>query len=281
MCMPGGREGLAASTFPFLKAPRLSLGISHWEPSTHTLGPKTSATHTSLHQGRARDPRSEHVSHWSLQERADPFHLGQRELGRARPAKWNLHVASRSGSVSIASLSPEGLCQCQLLREHFLGAPVVIWLWRWNWLVYLCLRFQVCLPPYISLAGLFGYSYKHSPSALIVILPEPFYMSVMSCFGAMKTRKNPIIPCNNLKTAEISWRAWGWQGQRELLCGQDTMLTTSKMSLSSTDSIRYLTACEKGNSLVCRSNPKVSRLPAGLQIKQESFYLSSILYFPI
>lgn len=38
--------------------------------------------------------------------------------------------------------------------------------------------------------GLFGYLHKCSPSALIVVLWESFYLSVTSCSRAMKSQKD-------------------------------------------------------------------------------------------
>lgn len=84
------------------------------------------------------------------------------------------------------SLSPQGSAPATAPHRAFPRNLVVLWLCHCNWLVYLCLRFRVCLSSYISLEGLFGYLYKHSPSALIAVLWEPFYLSVISCFRAMK-----------------------------------------------------------------------------------------------
>lgn len=82
--------------------------------------------------------------------------------------------------------------------ENSLANQGMIWLCHCHRLVYLCLSASESLSlPYISLMGLFGYLHKCSPSALIVVLWESFFLSVMSCSRAMKSQKDALRPCSS------------------------------------------------------------------------------------
>lgn len=101
---------------------------------------------------------------------------------RAKPALLRAGFFSTAFSLFMGSV-PEKASSKNISYE--------IWFCRCHWLVYLCLRLRrVCLSPYSSLAGLFGYLHKYSTSALILILWKSFYLSVMLCSRAMKTQKD-------------------------------------------------------------------------------------------
>lgn len=179
--------------------------------------------------------------------------------------------------ASFSTALPRICAQQQLLTEHSLRT-------RW------------CSGS-VATTGLFIFASDSKSLSLVIYLPggfvwvfiqtQPFSFDSQSCgslficrnimLRAMKTLKDPLIPCSNLKPADLM-EAQGQQSPRELLCGQEIMLAISKMSLSSTNSTRHLMACEMSIPLYVG---QVSRLPAGLKFNLASFYSSSILYFSI
>lgn len=181
MYLPEG-GGLAAPTFPS------SEPCAGPEPSALGLLPRMPwaprpllHTPASIKEGLGTGSRA-----WlplRLQGRAGPFHLGPLELGQAKPAMWKLHsILLRLFSTALSL----GICPATAPHRTFPKNSVVLWPVATTGLFIFASDSKSLSSSYISLEGLFGYLYKHSPSALIAVLWEPFYLSVISCFRAMK-----------------------------------------------------------------------------------------------
>lgn len=119
---------------------------------------------------------------------------------------WKLH--SIFTQALFPQLSPWDLRQQQLLTEHSLRT-------RWcsgsvatTGLFIFASDSKSLSSSYISLRDFVWYLYKHSPSALIAVLWEPFYLSKVG-FPMLQSHENskgPSYTLQQFKPAEISWK---------------------------------------------------------------------------
>ena len=147
--MSGGGRGLAAPTFPFLRAPGLGLGLSALGILPHMPWAPRPVLHTpvSIKEGLGTGSRA-----WLPPEPPGKSRSISPGATGAGPSEACCVEATHSIllGLSFHSLSPRGSAPATAPHRTFPRNPVVLWLCRCNWLVYLCLRFQEFVSRHIS-----------------------------------------------------------------------------------------------------------------------------------